>query len=418
MQTFEDWVASCNIPAVKEHSAKLFELGVSHHTFWRPEADLVSDLVAAGVPRLPAADIAHSGKTFFEAQRDRSKLPLAVFWDVENVRIPTGLGGDQIARTIKSKLKPFGHLTLFNAYFEVNGLHMPPEKRSSLQLSGCHIIDTPHINRKEVADKMIIVDALLFALQYKEHGGTLCFITGDTDYAYLLSKLSEFPQFRTVLVSQHGTKDVLHMSAHSFFSWQLDIIGEVVPTTPMSAVRPKSPFRNSPNRARSPSKGQGRRSPQPADQRTKSPGTYKNDSITLTGPGSPAAVAVADTTSVTSDGKQNPPPPVYTTGTPNPTTQPRFPSSCSFSDDAEEDAMMILRHVMFELQAGLNVKPLKSLVGIKLKEKNPIRFGNKENRTALLTKAADPQTGFLVQEGEGGTVTLRLRSDAFQPPEH
>eukprot|EP00957_Ditylum_brightwellii_P045165 3424416-Ditylum_brightwellii.AAC.2 len=55
-------------------------------------------------------------------------------------------------------------------------------------LSGCHLVDCPHVGRKEVADKMIIVDAMHFVYMHMK-GATLCFIIGDVDYAYLLSML-------------------------------------------------------------------------------------------------------------------------------------------------------------------------------------------------------------------------------------
>lgn len=45
-----------------------------------------------------------------------------------------------------------------------------------------------HNGRKEVADKMIIVDAMNFAMQ-NPAGATLCFVTGDVDYAYMLAVL-------------------------------------------------------------------------------------------------------------------------------------------------------------------------------------------------------------------------------------
>lgn len=77
--------------------------------------------------------------------------------------------------------------------FELH-LFFNDSKRSDLQLSGCHLVDAPHHGRKEVADKMIIVDSMQFAFSNPD-GATLCFITGDIDYAYMLSVLKR-PQWR------------------------------------------------------------------------------------------------------------------------------------------------------------------------------------------------------------------------------
>jgi hypothetical protein len=71
---------------------------------------------------------------------------------------------------------------------------------------------------------MIIVDALLYVAHHMAEGGTLCFITGDTDYAYLLSRLRELQKFRTILVSNRA-KQILDGSAGYTLSWKRDILG-------------------------------------------------------------------------------------------------------------------------------------------------------------------------------------------------
>lgn len=55
-------------------------------------------------------------------------------------------------------------------------------------------MEYPHSGRKEVADKMIMVDPMKFSFDNPD-GATLCFITGDIDHAYFLSVLKR-PHWR------------------------------------------------------------------------------------------------------------------------------------------------------------------------------------------------------------------------------
>ena len=61
----------------------------------------------------------------------------------------------------------------FRAYASIGLNLIPQKKRSDLQLSGCHLVDCPHNGRKEVADKMIIVDAMQFAYEHLEKGADI-----------------------------------------------------------------------------------------------------------------------------------------------------------------------------------------------------------------------------------------------------
>lgn len=225
----EDWIERSTLATVQKYQAELIRLGISDETFRhdRPCDEVVELLVNEGkIPRLEASDIVSNAKRFFKKQYDLSILPLAVFWDVENMHIPTQMSGIDVAHAIKSAMRPFGVPTQLTAYFEITNANVPAEKRSQLQLSGFHLIDTPHINRKEVADKMIIVDALLFVMQHAAEGATLAFITGDTDYAYLLSRLSDMPKVRTILVTQQRSLDVLHRAAGALLSWEVDVLAQ------------------------------------------------------------------------------------------------------------------------------------------------------------------------------------------------
>ena len=161
-------------------------LGASWDTFRhdKDRQEITNDLVQGGIPILAARDIVDLAS----AQVERTTAPMAIFWDLENMPIPTGVSGRDITTSLKTILAPHGDLKQFRGYASIGLNLIPQEKCSDLQLSGCHLVDCPHSGRKEVADKMIIVDAMDFAYQHPQ-GATLCFITGDVDYAYLLAVL-------------------------------------------------------------------------------------------------------------------------------------------------------------------------------------------------------------------------------------
>ena len=193
MEPFEDWLRSSTHPSIHKWAEKLIELGASWDTwaFQRDVDETILDLQTAGIPLLAAKDISRVVKEALH----RSEVPLSIFWDIENVPIPNEVSGTQVATRLKAILAQHGQLKQFRGYASIGLNHIPEQKRSELQLSGCHLVDCPHAGRKEVADKMIIVDAMEFAFSNSD-GATLCFITSDLDYAYmyLLAKLQQRPQ--------------------------------------------------------------------------------------------------------------------------------------------------------------------------------------------------------------------------------
>lgn len=191
---------------MKQWADRLIELGASWDSFQRNADDIVADLVEGGIPVLAAKTIVRIAS---EAVK-RSNAPMTVFWDLENMPIPSTTSGRDVVSRLKSVLAPQGDLVQFRGYASTGLGLIPQQKRSDLQLSGCHLVDCPHNGRKEVADKMIIVDAMQFAFSHPE-GATLCFITGDVDYAYLLAVLQR-PQWRTVVVSKGTLQSMLHVN--------------------------------------------------------------------------------------------------------------------------------------------------------------------------------------------------------------
>lgn len=219
MDPFEDWAkASTSPPCVQRWCDRLVELGASWDSFRREPEQVVKDLVAGNIPLLAARDIVNVTSSFLK----RNRCPMAIFWDLENMPIPTAADGRDVVARLKTVLAHLGDLVQFRCYASIGLNLIPQHKRSDLQLSGCHLVDCPHQGRKEVADKMIIVDAMQFAFQNPD-GATLCFISGDTDYAYLLAVLQR-PQWRTIVISRGTMQSMLHVNCDIKMRWETDIL--------------------------------------------------------------------------------------------------------------------------------------------------------------------------------------------------
>ncbi|GFH54808.1 hypothetical protein CTEN210_11284 [Chaetoceros tenuissimus] len=202
MNSFEQWVKSSSNLGLTRYGDQLIAIGATWDTFRRDSNEVILDLCKeGGIPKLVAHDIFTAVS---EALQGMSR-PLAIFWDIENVPIPTDWSGKEIISKIKSILLAHGQIVCFRAYASIGLNQIPEEKRSELQLSGCHLVDCPHNGRKEVADKMIIVDSMEFAYNNLD-GASLCFITSDVDYAYLLSKLNK-PHCKTIVISRQSRSD-------------------------------------------------------------------------------------------------------------------------------------------------------------------------------------------------------------------
>eukprot|EP00956_Cyclotella_meneghiniana_P044644 scaffold328189_cov76-Cyclotella_meneghiniana.AAC.1 len=199
------------------HLGKTLKLPLSSYSDGNNEAT-IDDLVDGGIPRLPARDIC---RAMSEVIQRRSR-PMIVLWDIESISIPTQTSAALVVSQIKDAIAPYGQLKQFRVYTSVSLGHTPEQKRSELHLLGCNLVE----GRKEVADKMIIVDAMEFAYTHID-GATLCFITGDVDYAYLLSKLDK-PQWTTILISKGDGEPMLRTNCNVNLRWETDVLHQEV----------------------------------------------------------------------------------------------------------------------------------------------------------------------------------------------
>jgi len=74
------------------------------------------------------------------------------------------------------------------------------------------------------------------------------------------------------------------------------------------------------------------------------------------------------------------------------------------------DALLLLRTIVVEMHNQGKTHPLKSAVGIALKDRNPTAFELKSDRAKVMAMALDSETGFLTEGGVNGREWVRLKS--------
>lgn len=116
--------------------------------------------------------------------------PMAILWDIENCPVPGEVNAEDVAGNIRIALREHPHVgavTMFSAYGDFN--HFPRKVREGCQRTGVNLIDVPN-GKKDAADKAILVDMFLFALD-NPPPSTIFLITGDVDFAPALHKLGQ-----------------------------------------------------------------------------------------------------------------------------------------------------------------------------------------------------------------------------------
>ncbi|KZT28228.1 DUF537-domain-containing protein [Neolentinus lepideus HHB14362 ss-1] len=153
---------------------------------------------------------------------------VSIFWDYENCRPPSGVAGNVLVDRIRTIAHQYGRVTGFKAYFDLaeSVSSRSPNIRSELQSSGVSLNDCPHDGRKDVADKMIIVDMLAFAIDHPAPA-TVILISGDRDFAYAVSVL-RLRMYRVIVITPKASSASIKYSASEVLDWDRDIVPETV----------------------------------------------------------------------------------------------------------------------------------------------------------------------------------------------
>ncbi|GLJ18748.1 hypothetical protein SUGI_0334640 [Cryptomeria japonica] len=117
--------------------------------------------------------------------------PVTILWDIENCPVPADVHPEDVASNIRMALQLHpvikGVVTMFSAYGDFN--IFPRKLREGCQRTGVNLIDVPN-GKKDAADKAILVDMFLFALD-NPPPSTILLISGDVDFAPALHKLGQ-----------------------------------------------------------------------------------------------------------------------------------------------------------------------------------------------------------------------------------
>ncbi|KAI9067045.1 DUF537-domain-containing protein [Trametes sanguinea] len=149
---------------------------------------------------------------------------VAIFWDYENCTPPCNVPGYDVVNNIRQVAHEYGSVKLFKAYLELSEQSSSKSigLRSELQSCGVSLTDCPHNGRKDVADKMMIVDMLTYAID-NPAPATIILISGDRDFVYAVSVL-RLRRYRVVVVAPFTAHDSLKSQATVVLDWQADIM--------------------------------------------------------------------------------------------------------------------------------------------------------------------------------------------------
>jgi len=129
--------------------------------------------------------------------------PVAIFWDIENCPVPSDVRPEDVAGNVRMALRMHpvvkGAVTMLSAYGDFNAF--PRRLREGCQRTGVKLVDVPN-GRKDAADKAILVDMFLFALD-NHPPSSIMLISGDVDFAPALHILAEKEPHFIIQIKEH-----------------------------------------------------------------------------------------------------------------------------------------------------------------------------------------------------------------------
>ncbi|XP_057966297.1 uncharacterized protein LOC131156543 [Malania oleifera] len=152
---------------------------------------------------------------------------VAILWDIENCPVPMDVRPEDVAGNIRMALRVHpvikGAVTMFSAYGDFNAF--PRRVREGCQRTGVKLIDVPN-GRKDAADKAILVDMFLFALD-NPPPSSIMLISGDVDFAPALHILGQ-RGYTVILVipSGKGVSSALSNAGRFVWDWPSVARGE------------------------------------------------------------------------------------------------------------------------------------------------------------------------------------------------
>ncbi|KAJ7219081.1 NYN domain-containing protein [Mycena pura] len=150
---------------------------------------------------------------------------VAIFWDYENCHAPSNVSGHEVVSGIRNVAHRYGSVKYFKAYMEITDartFNRALSLRSELQSSGVSLTDCPHNGRKDVADQMIMVDMLAYAMDHPPPA-TLLLISSDRDFSYAVAVL-RLRKYDIVVISLMAHAS-LNSQASVWLDWNTHVMG-------------------------------------------------------------------------------------------------------------------------------------------------------------------------------------------------
>ncbi|GAV78767.1 NYN domain-containing protein/OST-HTH domain-containing protein [Cephalotus follicularis] len=175
-----------------------------------------------------------------QQNRSSSDGPVGILWDIENCPVPSDVRPEDVAGNIRMALQVHpiikGAVMMFSAYGDFNAF--PRRLREGCQRTGVKLIDVPN-GRKDAADKAILVDMFLFALD-NPPPSTIMLISGDVDFAPALHILGQ-RGYTVILVipSGIGVSSALSNAGKFVWDWPSVACGEGFVPPPKALMRPR-----------------------------------------------------------------------------------------------------------------------------------------------------------------------------------
>ncbi|KAJ6546474.1 hypothetical protein DFH09DRAFT_1171138 [Mycena vulgaris] len=149
---------------------------------------------------------------------DIESSDVAIFWDYENCHASSQTSGYEVAAGIRNVAHRFGSVKHFKAYMELpdSDTFRSLSLRSELQSSGVSLTDCPHNGRKNVADQMIMVDMLAYAMDHP------------TPATLILISVLRLRRYQVVVISlpMPGPHISLKSQASVWLDWNADAVAE------------------------------------------------------------------------------------------------------------------------------------------------------------------------------------------------
>ncbi|KAI0637225.1 NYN domain-containing protein [Trametes polyzona] len=166
---------------------------------------------------------------------------VAIFWDYENCTPACTVPGYDVVNNIRQVAHQYGSVKLFKAYLELSEQSSSKSigLRSELQSCGVSLTDCPHNGRKDVADKMMIVDMLTYAID-NPAPATIVLISGDRDFVYAVSVL-RLRKYRVVVVAPFAAHGSLKSQASVVLDWEADIMRRTTVRPPVPEAYYQAP---------------------------------------------------------------------------------------------------------------------------------------------------------------------------------